>query len=1142
MYNSNTFTLLNYSISGDFGQLPPVKDRIIWEKSYLDGRNDLAPNHWNENFSIYYLTEKMRSQDKEFSQISDKVRKGVCDSEVLKFMKEHVNNCPSENENDEYKYGKLAIIVTTNKDRDLINLEKLNKLLPIEKTYQETCVDESINSKTGPKVPEHLPHTQTGQLETNFIFKQNAPVMITSNHPQQRYKNNGIVNGSRGYIDSIQVSKDNTNEVEIIWVRFNDDKTGQLLRQDNLALLKHHKPNDPKAVPIRKQKKPFQPMGGNSSVVRTQFPLTLCYALTAHKCQGQTLEQVIVDFTGARKNDAGSFYTAMSRVRNGKSLYLRDFKPEYISANELVERQMKSMKISVPYTFKKFYLDVNMFEKPDNEVKVGYVNINCLYHSRSDIFLNNDDNLLCLDYLAVADTRLTKNHSNADLKENLNNWKILHRFDAGDSMTMKHMGLLLLKSRRSTIVSSHEEVKAKEWRESFTDKDVVLAQQLLLIVDKLKITFFYVREKPTLKDIERFNKTIQNSNIILGDFNLNPNDDKDHKRLAALTGNDKTRVLHELTYHTYNHQLDHIFLDTNLYPEHFCTSYNNHTTDHKVITIRLPLNGNKFSEQFKENVNFDNEKWTRKTKHNNFQDDENDEAFTSDEDVLDRYIELLNNIHPKRKVFYSDFFEKIKKVSYENISSNYKDLKIIEAEEVFILIQTSNLDYCLVHWTTGLLTLYQKSSNENIENYHQMLKLLSNLKTEYIDRLFESFEMPIPHLSLYTDTFPSCEMPHDDLVNILTFLKHKLYRLTFELKSSKLSKERKNIFSEVKANKIFPISKKRKGVTFSETPDPKITKRTFRSFRNPDMESCWINSCMQLVLAALDHSNDISPNGSVLWETLQSLQSKDFDDIINPLEVRDIMIEKELERIMSKKIAPENRLFHFAGSTSNNQKSLKQLSEKSRLGQQDCKDFFIGIQENNQHWLDLYGVFKFSLTRKTTCGICGIDQQAETSETHSFLMLEPPQQDITLNDYLDQHLNKSSDVHGWRHQDGCGIVTTGSHSLRIVNINSVQFLTIIVNRLELNGFGIMTINDKKIDVTSEIRIKGDDSTEATFKPISVIHHIGHVTGKDTRGHYMADVFDVKSSKWFRTSDDDLPKVISTVTDNGYIYLLKKQNL
>ena len=366
-------------------------------------------------------------------------------------MKDLVRDCPNENDNNKYKHGKLAIVVTTNRERNIVNLEKLHRLLPNEETYEESCIDESINSKTGPKVPENLPHTQTGQLETSLILKKNAPVMITSNHPQQRYKNNGIVNGSRGYIDSIQFSKENPKEIEIIWVRFNDDQTGQLLRQDNQALLKHHKPNDPKAVPIRKQKKPFQPMGGNTSVVRTQFPLTLCYALTAHKCQGQTLEEVIVDFIEARRIDAGSFYTAMSRVRRGQSLYLRDFKPEYIAANESVERQMKSMKISVPVTFKKFFLDFEIFEEQNNEVKIGYININCLYHSKSDIFLNNDENLLLLDYLAIADTRLTDEHLSKDLQEKLSNWNILHRFDATDNMTMKHMGLLLLKSKRSSI-------------------------------------------------------------------------------------------------------------------------------------------------------------------------------------------------------------------------------------------------------------------------------------------------------------------------------------------------------------------------------------------------------------------------------------------------------------------------------------------------------------------------------------------------------------------------------------------------------------------------------------------------------------------------------------------------------------------
>ena len=297
---------------------------------------------------------------------------------------------------------------------------------------------------------------------------------------------------------------------------------------------------------------------------------------------------------------------------------------------------------------------------------------------------------------------------------------------------------------------------------------------------------------------------------------------------------------------------------------------------------------------------------------------------------------------------------------------------------------------------------------------------------------------------------------------------------------------------------------------------------------------------MQLALAALDHSNELSPDGSLLWETLISFRSKDFDQIINPLEVRDIMIEKELQRILMEKTAPENRLFHFAGSTTNNQRGLKQLYEASRLGQQDCKDFFIGLQENKQHWMDVYELFKFSAASKTRCGICRMDQQADTSTSHSFLMFESPEQNLTLSEYLDQHLNRSSNVHGWRHEDGCGNITTGSHSLRIVDISSVKFLTIIVNRLALNGFGIMTINNKKIEVDAEIKIKGHDDTEETFQPISVIHHRGHVSGKDTRGHYMADVQDVRTNQWFRTSDDQLPTAITSITANGYIFLLKNK--
>ena len=63
--------------------------------------------------------------------------------------------------------------------------------------------------------------------------------------------------------------------------RFNDDNTGKLLRMDNAH--QPHKPDDKLAVPIFRMKKTFRHNDGNTTWLRQQFPLTLCFAVTAHK-------------------------------------------------------------------------------------------------------------------------------------------------------------------------------------------------------------------------------------------------------------------------------------------------------------------------------------------------------------------------------------------------------------------------------------------------------------------------------------------------------------------------------------------------------------------------------------------------------------------------------------------------------------------------------------------------------------------------------------------------------------------------------------------------------------------------------------------------------------------------------------------
>ena len=110
--------------------------------------------------------------------------------------------------------------------------------------------------------------------------------MITSNHQEKKYKMNGIVNGARGYVDSIQPMPDHPDSAEVIWVRFTDDEIGHLLREDNRHLLRLHKPRDKLAVPIFKQKKQFK--SKNVNYLRNQFPLTLSYAVTCHKVKSLT--------------------------------------------------------------------------------------------------------------------------------------------------------------------------------------------------------------------------------------------------------------------------------------------------------------------------------------------------------------------------------------------------------------------------------------------------------------------------------------------------------------------------------------------------------------------------------------------------------------------------------------------------------------------------------------------------------------------------------------------------------------------------------------------------------------------------------------------------------------------------------------
>jgi hypothetical protein len=144
-------------ISGDMWQLPPIYDQIVMDNNHLDGRPDCAPSHWNEYFRIFYLTEKMRSQkDPLFSNLCDRVGRGTIIESDEEYLNSRVQLNASENSNENFKKGKLLIIVTTNAKKDLINHKKLTQLLPKEKEYTCNSIDRVTNLPVGNKLPENL--------------------------------------------------------------------------------------------------------------------------------------------------------------------------------------------------------------------------------------------------------------------------------------------------------------------------------------------------------------------------------------------------------------------------------------------------------------------------------------------------------------------------------------------------------------------------------------------------------------------------------------------------------------------------------------------------------------------------------------------------------------------------------------------------------------------------------------------------------------------------------------------------------------------------------------------------------------------------------------------------------------------------
>lgn len=283
--NNKKFGGIKIIMFGDFLQLPPIikssQNEILNEKWIFNSKL------WNElDIKLIKLTKNFRQNDKIYLENLKKIRIGKFDEKVKNYF-ENFKDKKSININQ------ITKLVSNNLQAEKINNENLEKLKGKEYFYKGSfLLSEGINENVIEEYKKELTI-----ISEKLVLKIGAKVMSLINKKEDK-----IVNGSIGIVTSLS-----EKEVRVKW-----------LDQNETSVNFHNwtKVNEK----------------GETICVFTQIPLKLCYAITIHKSQGMNLSELLIDCKNIFAD--GQLYTALSRIKDPKNMYILNFDQKYIKANK----------------------------------------------------------------------------------------------------------------------------------------------------------------------------------------------------------------------------------------------------------------------------------------------------------------------------------------------------------------------------------------------------------------------------------------------------------------------------------------------------------------------------------------------------------------------------------------------------------------------------------------------------------------------------------------------------------------------------------------------------------------------------------------------------------------------------------------
>ncbi len=289
MISTNLLDMISYRLNtlgylgklllvGDFFQLPPIQKQRNRDHLFGESLYAFESSAWEQfDLIVIELTEMKRTQDREFTLILHKLRRGICDEEVVSYLMKIWNQDEVYRDEPTYLYGRNLEVEQTNRAK-IDELESDETIL-----FAHTEIFGNVHEKKLLGWKKMLP------ISEQLTLKVGVPILFTVN------KWGKFVNGERGTLHAIEenhliVEKE---EVFVKVERHDFDLLDMTIKPDGT-------------------------IETISLATLSQFPLKLAYAVTIHKSQGMSIDNLVCNVDNIFA--PSQFYVAISRAIDPKRL------------------------------------------------------------------------------------------------------------------------------------------------------------------------------------------------------------------------------------------------------------------------------------------------------------------------------------------------------------------------------------------------------------------------------------------------------------------------------------------------------------------------------------------------------------------------------------------------------------------------------------------------------------------------------------------------------------------------------------------------------------------------------------------------------------------------------------------------------